>query len=100
MDDFLKMKLVTAKEQVQCEDMMENALHFSKLSDELIDRVSEIKYRYASSLMKIGIDTTNKDLLEVIADLADALNRTMYDLHDLGSEFYSFKYNVEKELNK
>lgn len=87
-------------EQAQYEDMMENALHFSKLSDELIDRVSEIKYRYTSSLMKIGIDTTNKDLLEVIADLADALNRTMCDLHDLGAEFYNFKYNVEKELNK
>lgn len=99
MNDFLKMKLETAKEQEQYEYMMENALHFSKLSNELIDRVAEIKYRYTSSLIRIGINPTDKDLLEVIADLADALNRIMCDLHDLGAEFYKFKYNVEKENN-
>lgn len=100
MDDFLKMRIEAGIEKEQYEDMMENALHFSKHSDELIDRVSEIKHRYTSSLISIGINPTNKDLLEVIADLADALNRTMCELHDLEIEFHNFKYKVEKENNK
>ena len=100
MDDFLKMRIEAGIEKEQYEDMMENALHFSKLSDELIDRAAEIRHRYTSSLISIGINPTNKDLLEVIADLADALNRTMYELNNLKVEFYNFKCKVERENNK
>lgn len=99
MDEFLKMRLESAKEQELYEDMMENALHVSKLSNELVDRAVDIKCKFTNSLISIGIDPTNKDLLEVIADLADELNRIILKLNDLQIEFYNFQCEVRKELN-
>lgn len=79
---------------------MDNLIINENPSKALFDRVAAIQHRFTSSLVSIGIDPTNKDLLEIIADLADELNRTMYELHNLGVEFHNFKYNAEKELNK
>lgn len=59
-------------------------------------QIEEIRHKYTKSLISIGINPEGKDLLEVIADLVDALNRTMCELRDLEVEFYNFKYKVEK----
>lgn len=63
------------------------------------DKVNRIINDYEVALTSIGIDARGKDLLEVIADLADTLNRTMCELRDLEVEFYNFKYKVEQEEN-
>lgn len=81
--------------------MMDNLIINENPSKALFDRVADIQHRFTSALVSIGIDPTNKDLLEVIADLTDTLNRTMCELRDLEVEFYNFKYKVEQEeLNK
>lgn len=63
------------------------------------DKVNRIINDYETALIGIGIDVRGKDLLEVIADLADVLNKTMHELRELEVEFYNFKYKVDKENN-
>lgn len=56
-------------------------------------RIDNIRHKYTQALIGIGIDPEGKDLLEVIAELADELNRTK-------AELYHFKDEIRKELNK
>lgn len=56
-------------------------------------RIDDIRHKYTQALISIGINPEGKDLLEVIAGLADELNRTK-------AELYHFKNEVRKELNK
>ena len=51
--------------------------------------IEDIQHRFVSSLVPIGIDPRGKDLLEVIAELADKLNTTMCELYHLKTEFYT-----------
>ena len=52
--------------------------------------VEEINSKFTQSLAHIGIDTEGKDLLEIIAEMADKINQLQIDLdnakHDLGME--------------
>ena len=56
-------------------------------------RIDDIRHKYTQALISIGINPEGKDLLEVIAELADELNRTK-------AELYQFKNEIRKELNK
>jgi hypothetical protein len=81
--------------------MMDNLIiNENPPSKALFDRVADIQHRFTNALVSIGIDPTNKDLLEVIADIADELNKTMCELNNLKVEFYNFKYKFDKENNK
>ncbi len=64
------------------------------------DKINRIINDYEIALTRIGIDVRGKDLLEVIAELADTLNKTMCELRELEVEFYDFKCKVDKENNK
>jgi hypothetical protein len=67
------------------------------IKNEDINRVAEIKHKYAQSLISIGTDPTNKDLLEIITHLLDELNKTISVLSDLKNEFHTFKKEILKE---
>lgn len=62
--------------------------------NEAINRMAEIKHKYTQSLISIGMDPTNKDLLEIITHLSNTLNITMSALNDLKNEFHTFKEEV------
>ena len=55
---------------------------------------------YTQSLISIGMDPTNKDLLEIITHLSDTLNITMLALNDLKNEFHTFKEEVLKRKER
>ena len=65
-----------------------------------MDKINRIISNYEAALICIGIDVRGKDLLEVIAELADELNRIKSELWDLKNEVYIKIDNIEKEINK
>lgn len=62
------------------------------------DKVNRIINNYEVALLRIGIDVRGKDLLEVIAELADELNKTKVELLDLKNELYSKIDSINKEI--
>lgn len=50
--------------------------------------IERIQTKFNKSLRSIGINPENKDLLEIIAELADEIQRVQIDL-----------YNFQKELH-
>ena len=67
------------------------------ITDEYIS-IDNIRHKYTQSLIQIGINPDGMDLLEVIAALADTLNKTMAELWSLKVEMYNKIYNIEKEI--
>ena len=61
-------------------------------------RVERVLATYQNSLISIGINPEGKDLLEVIAALANELNKTIHELNDLKIEMYNKIDNIEKEI--
>ena len=64
------------------------------------DKINQIINNYEAALIRIGIDVRGKDLLEVIAELADELNNTKAELRDLKNEVHNKSYSTDKELEK
>lgn len=73
MDEFINT-VIKLQQQAELE-----ATH----NDDRKKHIEAIQHKFVSSLIAIDIDPQNKDLLEVIAELADKLNNTMYELHHL-----------------
>lgn len=49
-------------------------------------KVEEINSKFTQSLTHIGIETEGKDLLEIIAEMADKINQLQIDLYNLKRE--------------
>lgn len=82
--EFLKMRLDMAKQE---------EVDRSKYNFPSVSRAEDIIHTFTNSLISIGINPDGKDLLEIIAELANELNK-------IKAELYNFKNEMRKELNK
>lgn len=55
------------------------------------DKVEEINSKFTRSFAEIGIDTEGKDLLEIIAEMANIINRLQIELDQV-------KHNLRMEM--
>lgn len=60
------------------------------------EKIEKMKQEYTNSLISLGFNPEGKDLLEIIAFLANELNKTKAELADLKSytelKFYKISY--------
>lgn len=84
MDEFFN-KVIELRQQAELEHRMTHEV----FSEDRKKHIEDIQHKFVSSLIPIGIDPRGKDLLEVIAELADKLNTTMTALYHLKTEFYT-----------
>lgn len=84
MDEFMN-KVIELRQQAE----LEHRTTHEVFSEDRKKHIEDIQHKFVSSLIPIGIDPQGKDLLEVIAELADKLNSTMCELYHLKTEFYT-----------
>ena len=84
VDEFFQMRLDAFKQ----EEVDKSKYNFPSIS-----RPEEIRHTLTSSLISIGINPDGKDLLEIIAELADEFNKIKVELHHVKNE-------IGKELGK
>lgn len=63
------------------------SLTIDKAGPTLGDKVEEINSKFARSLAGIGIDTEGKDLLEIVAEMADKINKLQIDLYNVTERY-------------
>ena len=76
-----KIKYTSIKTIEECLNELENiSLTIDEAGPTLGDKVEEINSKFVRSFAEIGIDTEGKDLLEIIAEMANTINRLQIEL--------------------
>lgn len=91
MDDFRQMRLDSHKQEEVDKFKYANGMSYHTLQ-----RVEQIRHTFTNSLISIGINPEGKDLLEIIAAIADELNKNMCELQNLKVEMYNEIDNLKR----